>query len=99
MASGCPCIVADTGGLREVVPLGERVGLRFNGGDAAHLGVMVERLLVDEHLRERLVAEASEHVLRFDWDDIAQRTHATYEAVPHRRAVAPTERPLASREG
>ena len=24
MASGCPCIVADTGGLREVVPGGER---------------------------------------------------------------------------
>ena len=48
MASGCPCIVADTGGLREVVPVGERVGLRFNGGDAEHLGVMIERLLVDE---------------------------------------------------
>jgi glycogen(starch) synthase len=79
MASGCPCIVADTGGLREVVPVGERVGLRFNGGDAEHLGVMIERLLVDEPLRERLVAEASEHVLRFDWDDIAQRTHAIYE--------------------
>ena len=27
---------------------GERVGLRFNGGDAEHLGVMIERLLVDE---------------------------------------------------
>ena len=74
MASGCPCIVADTGGLREVVPHGERVGLRFNGGDAEHLGVMIERLLVDDGLRDRLVAEASEHVLRFDWEDIAQRT-------------------------
>ncbi len=84
MASGCPCIVADTGGLREVVPLGERVGLRFNGGDPAHLGVMIERLLVDEQLRERLVAEASEHVLRFDWDDIAQRTHARYEELGRR---------------
>jgi glycogen(starch) synthase len=78
MASGCPCIVADTGGLREVVPPGERVGLRFNGGDAEHLGVMIERLLVDADLRERLVTQASEHVLRFDWDDIAQRTHAIY---------------------
>jgi glycogen synthase len=79
MASGCPCIVADTGGLREVVPMGERVGLRFNGGDAEHLGVMIERLLVDEQLRDRLVTEASEHVLRFDWDDIAQRTRAIYD--------------------
>jgi glycogen synthase len=81
MASGCPCIVADTGGLREVVPPGERVGLRFNGGDAEHLGVMIERLLVDAELRDRLVAEASEHVLRFDWDDIAQRTHTIYSDI------------------
>jgi glycogen synthase len=78
MASGCPCIVADTGGLREVVPSGERVGLRFNGGDAEHLGVMIERLLVDGELRDRLVTEASEHVLRFDWDDIAARTETVY---------------------
>jgi glycogen(starch) synthase len=81
MASGCPCIVADTGGLREVVPLGERVGLRFHGGDAEHLGVMIERLLVDEELRDRLVTEASEHVLRFDWDDVARRTRAIYSSV------------------
>jgi glycogen synthase len=78
MASGCPCIVADTGGLREVVPPGDRVGLRFNGGDAEHLGVMIERLLVDKELRDRLVAEASEHVLSFDWSDVAQRTREIY---------------------
>jgi glycogen(starch) synthase len=81
MASGCPCIVADTGGLREVVPVGERVGLRFNGGDAEHLGVMIERLLVDEALRDRLVTEASEYVLRFDWEDVAQRTRGIYDAL------------------
>jgi glycogen synthase len=88
MASGCPCIVADTGGLREVVPVGERVGLRFNGGDAEHLGVMIERLLVDEQLRERLVTEASEHVLRFDWDDIALRTRGIYGEL---RELSPRE--------
>jgi glycogen(starch) synthase len=86
MASGCPCIVADTGGLREVVPAGERVGLRFNGGDAEHLGTMIERLLVDDQLRDRLVVEASEHVLGFDWDDIAQRTRGIYGALGERAA-------------
>ncbi len=86
MASGCPCIVADTGGLREVVPSGERVGLRFNGGDADHLGVMIDRLLTDEPLRDRLVIEASEHVLRFDWSDVARQTLALYaELLPERR--------------
>jgi glycogen synthase len=88
MASGCPCIVADTGGLREVVPRGERVGLRFNGGDAEHLGVMIERLLVDDALRDRLVTEASEHVLRFDWDDIAARTRGIYDGL---RKLTPRE--------
>jgi glycogen(starch) synthase len=86
MASGCPCIVADTGGLREVVPAGERVGLRFNGGDAEHLGVMIERLLVDEELRDRLVTEATEHVLSFDWSDIVQRTTAVYRELAGPRA-------------
>jgi glycogen synthase len=78
MASGCPCIVADTGGLREIVPEGERVGLRFHGGDPAHLATMAERLLTDDDLRDRLVIEASEHVLTFDWADVARQTAALY---------------------
>jgi glycogen(starch) synthase len=81
MASGCPCIVADTGGLREIVPSDERVGLRFNGGDAEHLEAMVERLLTDDVLRDRLVAEASEHVLGFDWVDVARQTAGIYADV------------------
>jgi glycogen(starch) synthase len=68
--------------------VGERVGLRFNGGDAEHLGVMIERLLVDEALRERLVTEASEHVLSFDWDEIAQRTQGVYSQL---RELRPRE--------
>jgi glycogen synthase len=79
MASGCPCIVADTGGLREIVPDDDRVGLRFNGGDPEHLATMAERLLTDDALRDRLVAEASEHVLSFDWADVATQTAALYE--------------------
>jgi glycogen(starch) synthase len=79
MASGCPCIVADTGGLREVVPH-EEAGLRFRSRDPRSLGRMVERVLGDAALRERLVAEASEHVLRFDWGDVAERTADLYSA-------------------
>jgi glycogen(starch) synthase len=78
MASGCPCIVADTGGLREVVPGGRRVGLRFRARDSRSLARMAETLLTDDALRDRLVAEASEHVLRFDWADVARQTAAVY---------------------
>jgi glycogen(starch) synthase len=76
MASGCPCLVADTGGLREVVT--EDVGLRFRSRDPSSLAAMAERLLRDRELRGRLVAEASEHVLSFDWGDVAQRTAELY---------------------
>jgi glycogen synthase len=78
MASGCPCIVADTGGLREVVPGGGRVGLRFRPKDSKALGRMAEQILADDALRDRLVAEAREHVLRFDWADVARQTAAVY---------------------
>jgi glycogen(starch) synthase len=40
---------------------------------------MAERLLGDDALRARLVAEAGEHVLRFDWADVARQTEAVYE--------------------
>jgi glycogen(starch) synthase len=78
MASGCPCIVADTGGLREVVPGGRRVGLRFRARDPRSLARMAEQLLSDDALRDRLVAEAGEWVLRFDWADVARQTAGIY---------------------
>jgi len=77
MASGCPCIVADTGGLREVVPH-EEAGLRFRPRDPEALGEMVERVLTDSELRAGLIAEATEHVLRFDWGDVARSTSEIY---------------------
>ena len=86
MASGCPCIVADTGGLREVVPNAD-VGLRFRSSEPQSLGRMIERVLTDDALRDRLVAEASEHVLSFDWADVARQTAARYASL-QRRAPA-----------
>jgi glycogen(starch) synthase len=84
MVSGCPCIVADTGGLREVVP-NHDVGLRFRSRDPSSLAAMVERVLTDRELRDRLVTEASEHVLRFDWSDVAAQTGDVYRDLLHAR--------------
>ncbi len=77
MASGCPCIVADTGGLREVVPH-EEAGLRFAARDPEALAEVAIRVLSDPELEARLIAEAKEHVLRFDWADVAAQTAAVY---------------------
>ena len=97
MASGCPCIVADTGGLREVVPRGRRVGLRFRASNVRSLERMAQQLLTDDALRERLVAEASEHVLRFDWAEVARETTAVYERLVG--GVGGRARPWAARAG
>jgi glycogen synthase len=39
---------------------------------------MMQRVLTDDALRDRLVAEASAHVLRFDWTDVAEQTAQVY---------------------
>jgi glycogen(starch) synthase len=81
MASGCPCVVADTGGLREVVPADGTAGLRFRSRDADALEKVLEGVLTDEEARAQLVAEGREHVLRFGWPDVARRTLSVYEAL------------------
>jgi hypothetical protein len=45
------------------------------------------------------VAEASEHVLRFDWDDIALRTRGIYDGLARRAPRTPraTRTPTAPR--
>ena len=78
MASGCLSVVADTGGLREVVPGDGTVGLRFPSRDAGALQEVLERVLTDDDERAQLVAEAREHVLRFDWGEVARQTLALY---------------------
>jgi glycogen synthase len=77
MASGCPCIVADTGGLREVV-VHEEGGLRFRADDPEALAEVAIRVLSDDELGQRLIADAYEHVRRFDWTDVAEQTVAVY---------------------
>jgi len=78
MASGCLTIVADTGGLREVVPGDGRVGRRFRSRDAESLGSILEDVLADDDTRERVVSEAREHVLKFDWETVALETQRIY---------------------
>jgi glycogen(starch) synthase len=81
MASGCLCVVADTGGLREVVPVDGTVGLRFPSQDATALRGVLERVLTNDAERAQLIAEAREHVLGFDWAEVARRTAEVYETL------------------
>jgi glycogen(starch) synthase len=84
MASGCLCVVADTGGLREVVPADGTVGLRFPSRDSDALRAILERILTDDEVRAQMIAEAREHVLRFDWAEVARHTLGVYRRLVSR---------------
>lgn len=80
MASECPCIAADTGGLREVVPI-EGAGLRFRTSDPEHLAEAAIKVLGDPELSQRMIEEGLAHIRHFDWDEIAQQTLDLYEGL------------------
>jgi glycogen synthase len=82
MASGCLTIVADTGGLREVVPGDGSVGLRFRSRDSDSLGEILQDVLADDDGRHRLVAAAREHVLKFDWAEVGATMLELYRRPP-----------------
>jgi glycogen(starch) synthase len=92
MASGCLCVVADTGGLREVVPADGTAGLRFPCNDADALRDLLVRVLTDDDARAQLVAEAREHVLQFDWTEVARRTLTVYDELVAHQPALPRER-------
>ena len=87
MASGCLCVVADTGGLREVGP-----------DDPLAVGNQAERVIdeTDPVARRQLINEAREHVLQFGWDEVARRTAAVYAELAARSTssgvTSPTDR-------
>jgi glycosyltransferase involved in cell wall biosynthesis len=81
MVCGCACVVADTGGLREIVPGDGSVGLRFTAGNSGSLQRELERVLFDDALRVQITAAARVHVRRFDWTSIARDTRLVYGAL------------------
>jgi glycogen(starch) synthase len=77
-AAGTPLVVADVGGLRELVEHGVS-GLRFAAGDPAGLADAVGALLSDQVLARRCGREARRGVLDgYAWSRVAARTAAAY---------------------
>ncbi len=93
MASGTPCIAADTGGLRELV-VHEATGLRFSPGDQASLAAAILRLLTDARLDRRLTLDARRMLNdQFSWPSIAAATVDVYErAIREERELRRTRR-------
>jgi glycogen(starch) synthase len=95
-AAGTPLVVADTGGLREIVEHGI-TGLRFAPGDIGALATAVASVLSDEVLARRLGRDAREVLTRdYAWSTVAARTAAVYaRAIREERALQASQaRPL-----
>ena len=76
LAGGAPLIVADTGGLAELVG-GTGSALLFEPGNADELADCIERVLTDPELATTMV-RARTRLLQatYTWDAIASRTIA-----------------------
>lgn len=78
LAGGAPLIVADTGGLSELVG-GTGSALLFEPGNAAELADCIERVLTDDALADELVKRGKELLqASYSWDAIALRTVGVY---------------------
>lgn len=82
MACGCPVISSTRGSLREVV--GE-AALVVDPEDASAIAVALGRLAGSGEERARLRTLGFANAKRFDWEENAARTVATYERATRRR--------------
>ncbi|MFW6113477.1 MAG: glycosyltransferase family 4 protein, partial [Actinomycetota bacterium] len=79
MVAGCPVIVADTGGLKEIV-VHEETGLCFKPGNPDSLARAMIRVLKDEGLAKRLTGDAFKFIeQKYSWGRIARQTRDIYE--------------------
>ncbi len=78
MAMGTPTIVADTGGLSEIV-VHEETGLKFEPGNPDSLADAMLRVLEDAGLSRRITEDATAYMGEtYNWDRIARHTLDVY---------------------
>ena len=79
LAAGAPLIVANTGGLAELVA-GTGAALLFEPGNADELADCIETVLTDRQLAADMSARAADLLeASYSWDAIAARTLGVYE--------------------
>lgn len=80
LAVGVPVITGDVGDRAEMLAFGA-AGVIVPPDDAAALAAAIEELLNDPARRLEMAAAAIAHARRYDWDRLAERWMAVYDAV------------------
>jgi glycosyltransferase involved in cell wall biosynthesis len=82
MAAGAPVVAARAGSIPEVA---SDAALLVDAHVPGELATAIESVLTDAALRERLVLRGRTRAAAFEWDAVARRTLAVYQAVYDRR--------------
>jgi glycosyltransferase involved in cell wall biosynthesis len=93
MAHGTPVVTSNTSSLPEVLG---NAAVFVNPENAFEIMRAVQRVLVNQELREKLKIRSYQQSQRYSWDSSARRVLEVYESVGGKYASNP--RPLASRE-
>lgn len=81
MAAGCPLVVSDVGGLKEIVEHGVN-GMRAINGSKDSIKDNILILLKDEELRNKIIKNGYDLISnKYSWDSIAQDTIKLYEKI------------------
>ncbi len=83
-ACGTPTVSSNVQGLRDAV-VDEETGLLYEYGNREQLAEKIILLLRDEHLRERLTANALQRSKEFDWQIGAEKTMEVIERVVQKK--------------
>lgn len=82
MASGLPLVVSRTVGASEVISASNKeVGILDNPSDAIKLAQLIENLLSNDSLRQRISDENRKMAQGFSWDKIYRKYKTLYEEV------------------
>ena len=88
MASGVPVVAPEVGGPVDLIESDED-GLLYRPGDWSEMAQCVDRLLQDDGLRERVVANGQRRVARRSWDALTDELlgHYAHAQIVNRRAA------------
>ena len=78
MAMGCPVVGSGRGAMPEVVG---KAGLLFDPEDVSGMSEVLEKVLAEKGLRERLVRLGKQRAMNFSWERAARKTLSVLESV------------------